>query len=227
MSKVLSLDFWGTIAVFNPKYSAARTALFARVLKLPEDEAHARYQYVKRKCDHQAEHFGTGVTPLVAIQRVLEGAKVSPDNHPVAILEMLEDLVRKHPPLLHPGIAGCLMELQTYLGWTVGVASNTNFIRGGLVEEIFHKDLRWDFTVYSDEIGVSKPDPAFFHSVVRGARQAKQTRGIFASDVLHIGDNSTCDVRGAQRIGMQAELTKSPEQTVAILDRIIQKEKRA
>ena len=220
MSNILSLDFWGTIAVFNPQYAAARTRLFADRFQLPDDEAHARYQYIKRHCDHQAETFGSGVTPLVAVKRMLEGMNIKPSVDAVSILEDIEELVRRFPPLLDRRVAPRLTELRGSGEWKIGVASNTNFIRGSLVAEIF-PNLHWDFAVYSDEVGVSKPDPDFFRTVMLQARIAAKDRSIAPRDMIHIGDNSACDVRGPERVGMRAALTKSPDETVAMLERLI------
>ncbi len=219
MNRAISLDFWGTVAVFNPEYAAARTKFFAALFNLPDNEAHARYQFIKRRCDHDAEVLGTAITPLVAIKQMLEG-QVTPTNasldhryNAVDILEALENLVRKHPPLLHPEIVPTIIKLQER-GFRVGVASNTNFIAGALVQEIF--DIPWDFAAYSDVIGVSKPDPDFFRTVIKQCAAFGIPRG----DITHIGDNTVCDVYGARDLGMNTILTKSPEETIDILNEI-------
>lgn len=210
MKQVISLDFWGTVVVFNPEYAKARTAFLAELFELPSDEAHARYQYIKRKCDYDAEHFGTAVSPLVAVKRLLEGQKTTRVTNAVEVLDAINQMVRDHPPLIGDGILGSILELTHYKGFIVGLSSNTNFIRGQMVQDLLGFDVA--FSVNSDEIGVSKPDPDFYRMV----RKAGENCG--GSGFLHIGDNSVCDVRGAQRAGMQAMLTKSPKETVRILD---------
>lgn len=221
MSKIISLDFWGTIAVFNPQYAAARKRYLATLFNRPEEEAHARYQYVKRGCDHSAEHFGKAMTPLVAVKTMIEGMKLYPtiaghDPHAVNILADFEQMVRDNPPLLHDEFAQLLRDMREE-GFIIGVASNTNFIAGALVQSIFNLD--WSFAVYSDEIGVSKPDPDFFRTVLVRARKAAG-RFVGVDEIIHIGDNSVCDQRGAQRIGMKGWLTHSPDETMQMLHKL-------
>jgi putative hydrolase of the HAD superfamily len=211
MNKVISLDFWGTIAVFNPEYSKARTRLLSEIFERPEDEAHARYQVVKRGCDHRAETTGEAVTPLVAVKMLLLGSGCK--ESPVTVLSRIEELVHTYPPLLHRDVRATIQQLRLD-GYIVGVASNTNFIAGALVQKIF--DLPWDFAVYSDELGVSKPDKDFFLTVATRAAAAAGS-SLLTHEITHIGDNSVCDVRGAQAVGMVGLLTKSPSQTMAML----------
>jgi putative hydrolase of the HAD superfamily len=55
----------------------------------------------------------------------------------------------------------------------------------------------FDTLFFSDELGVAKPDPRFFHRVTSASNvQPRQ--------VLHIGDDWRTDVRGAMQAGWQA-----------------------
>jgi putative hydrolase of the HAD superfamily len=216
MIKVVSLDFWGTIAVFNPDYAAARTEFLADLFGLPTEEAHTRYKSVKHHSDKQAETFGTAITPLVAVKRLLEGKKLTRPMSAVDVLAVTERLVLDYPPILHEEIPVLIDQLQQQ-DIHVGVSSNTNFIAGKLVESIY--DLPWDFAVYSDELGVSKPDGDFFRTVL--ARGRDRAGAIPAHYFLHFGDNENCDVKGAMRVGMDARRVRSPDDTVKMLKRIV------
>jgi FMN phosphatase YigB (HAD superfamily) len=208
MIKAISLDFWGTIAVFNPEYSRARTRLLAANFGLPEDEANARYKRVKSACDQEAEESGHAMTPLNAVSRLVKGTTICP----VQLLEQLEQRAREFPPIMHPEIPAVLRRVQKN-GIVVGISSNTNFLGGRLVQSFFN--IPWNFRVYSDELGVSKPSRHFFRTVRLRAERCASIDS--ASEILHIGDNSICDVAGAHGVGMMAELVKSPDDTVSIL----------
>jgi putative hydrolase of the HAD superfamily len=217
MNKVISLDFWGTIASPNPAYGKARKRLFAKVFGVSEEEAHRRYLTVKRDCDATAELHGAAITPLLAVRKVLGSHTLARKTNAAEVLGQLEEIVQKHPPIMHPEIAGVVNSLQE-MGYLVGVASNTNFIAGRLQDR--DSSVMWNFTVYSDEIGVSKPDPDFFNMVVRAANDAimhDDIAAVTAGSVTHIGDNAVCDVAGAKRIGMNAILVHSPDETVNVL----------
>ncbi|MBK6737835.1 MAG: HAD family hydrolase [Haliea sp.] len=213
MIKAISLDFWGTIAVFNPQYSSARTRYLSDLFGVSEDEASARYKRVKRDFDHRAEQAGAAVTPLVAVKTLLGEC---PGNA-ASILRDIEQLVRDHPPLLHPEIPELLMRLNR-AGYVVGVSSNTNFLAGKLIQSIFN--LAWDFAVFSDELGVSKPDPDFFSTVVVQVN-ALSSRTIRPGNVIHIGDSAVCDLDGAMTAGLQGLLVNSPDETVFALKEIV------
>ncbi len=53
--------------------------------------------------------------------------------------------------------------------------------------------------VFSDEIGVSKPDPAAFVAAAKGL-------GVAVGDLVHVGDREHNDIAGAQRAGARAIL---------------------
>lgn len=212
MQQVISLDFWGTIARFNPAYAAARTAYLAALFGCAEAEASAHYRQIKHQLDAEAEHHGEAVTPLRAVGRLIAGRRCAGGATAEAVLAALDALARAHPPLLHPEVPGLLDALRAR-GVVVGLASNTNFLSGALLAELCPLPL--DFAVYSDALGASKPHPAVFAAVLAGA-QARRP-GLAPQQVTHIGDNPVCDVEGAQRAGMSGLLTASPEQTAALL----------
>ena len=208
MIQAISLDFWGTIATFNPEYSRARTKLLAEAFGIPEAEADARYKAIKKACDREAEEAGIAMTPLNAVERLVRGTSICP----VELLESLEQRARADPPLLHPEVTPLLREIKER-GVVIGISSNTNFLAGRLVQSFF--DIPWDFTVYSDELGVSKPSPHFFRTAA--LRAARHTSLYSNAEVIHIGDNAICDFKGAQAVGMKAELVRNPDDTVSFL----------
>lgn len=212
MQQVISLDFWGTIARFNPAYAAARTAYLAELFGCAEAEASAHYRQIKHQLDAQAERHGEALTPLRAVGRLIAGRRLAGGATAEAVLAALEALARAHPPLVHPELPGLIGALRAR-GVVVGLASNTNFLSGALIAE--RCPLPLDFAVYSDGLGASKPHPAVFAAVLAEA-QARRP-GLAPHQITHIGDNPVCDVEGAQRAGMVGLLTASPEQTVALL----------
>lgn len=96
-----------------------------------------------------------------------------------------------------PGVPEALARLRG-LGLTLVVASNANgtvrahFERLGLAE---HFDLVLD----SHDVGIEKPDPAFFAHGLRAI-------GVQAEDALHVGDFYSVDVVGARAAGLEAWL---------------------
>lgn len=179
----ISLDFWGTIAMYNPVYRRELVQHFARILDVSELEAETRYKTVKDLCDLEA-HDGSAVTPLIAVKRVIAEDSVCPEQ----TVYDLEMLVRKNPPILDPEFPKLLDRLLDR-GHIVGVSSNTNYISGSLVQSIFN--LPWSFEAYSEELGVSKPHAKFFESVLH---KIGECPGWFSkSRYFHFGDNAAYD----------------------------------
>lgn len=96
-----------------------------------------------------------------------------------------------------PGVPEALERLRG-LGLTVVVASNAN----GTVRAHFERlglAPAFDLILDSHDIGVEKPDPAFFAHGLRAI-------GVRAEDALHVGDFYAIDVVGARAAGLEAWL---------------------
>jgi HAD superfamily hydrolase (TIGR01549 family) len=94
---------------------------------------------------------------------------------------------------LYPDAEACLVELRAD-GWQVVVGGNQPESFQRLVKEL---DLPVDLITSSGELGVAKPDSAFFEAVAVKA-------GVSTSQCVHVGDRVDNDVVGATRAGMTA-----------------------
>ena len=96
-----------------------------------------------------------------------------------------------------PGVPQALARLRG-LGLTVVVASNAN----GTVRAHFERlglASAFDLILDSHDIGVEKPDPAFFAHGLAAI-------GVRAEDALHVGDFYAIDVVGARAAGIEGWL---------------------
>jgi HAD superfamily hydrolase (TIGR01509 family) len=96
-----------------------------------------------------------------------------------------------------PGVPEALARLRG-LGLTVVVASNAN----GTVRAHFERigiAAFFDLILDSHDIGIEKPDPAFFAHGLAAI-------GVRAADALHVGDFYAVDVVGARAAGLEAWL---------------------
>jgi putative hydrolase of the HAD superfamily len=119
----------------------------------------------------------------------------------------LEELVRLHEtmelqfrPDLVPGVRDALHSLQG--PYQLGVISDAIFTPGRALRTLLADEGLLDFfdvTVFSDEVGRSKPAPEMFHAAC--AAFSVEPRAM-----VHIGDREPNDIAGAQGAGARAVL---------------------
>lgn len=212
MIKHVSFDVWNTIVKPNPEFAQHRTKLIALILNLDVDFVKQAYTKTKRVVDGTA--FSTpGVYRLLFASC---GVSVS-SGLAREIRETVNELFRKHPPIIVP----TNVELMSWLhdeGFTTSIGSNSNFVSGDVMHPFLEQALghKFEFGVYSDLIGHGKPAPQFFnliHSRLRAFRPDAR-----CEEILHVGDNYICDVRGAVQNGMTGLLIESPD---VLMERVI------
>jgi putative hydrolase of the HAD superfamily len=89
---------------------------------------------------------------------------------------------------------------------TINILSNTAFIKGQSLRKVLeHYELSqyFAFQLYSDETGISKPNPQFFQKVYD---EVLAKKSIEKSQIVHIGDNKIADYQGALQFGFSAIL---------------------
>lgn len=102
------------------------------------------------------------------------------------------------PPTVDDGARGALEALRAR-GLTLAVVSNTMRTPGTTLRRLLaHYGLLDSFacTVFSDEVGVRKPDPEIFFHALRAVGGEPET-------AVHVGDDRVLDVQGARSAGMR------------------------
>jgi putative hydrolase of the HAD superfamily len=103
------------------------------------------------------------------------------------------------PPALFPHVAETLEWLKRE-GYAVGLVSNTGRTWGRYLRRVQDRlgiGRYFDARIFSDEVGVRKPQPRIFEA-------ALSELGLPPASVVHIGDDVTADVAGAKAFGMRA-----------------------
>jgi FMN phosphatase YigB (HAD superfamily) len=212
----VSLDFWGTIAKPNPKYSTARTAYFAELFGVEPEVAHAKYVQIKRHADYAAEHFGTAYHPMAQIRSLLNCEKLTRKVDACDVYYDLMHRVARYKPVISPSMKALLKRASPL--FVMGITSNTNFIPGHVLASLIPSTFAEP--TWSDVVGICKPSPEIFNQTYRSL-VTKNGAAIKPWEILHIGDNYRCDYVGATRFGFQGRHVKSVEETEAVLQMII------
>jgi putative hydrolase of the HAD superfamily len=106
---------------------------------------------------------------------------------------------REVPPYLNPEARKALEDLKKRDKY-VGLICNTGLTSGTALRQ-FLADARvaeyFSFMLFSEEIGIRKPDPRIFHL-------AAERLGVQPCEIVHVGDNLKADVWGAMNAGFKA-----------------------
>ena len=76
----------------------------------------------------------------------------------------------------------------------------------------------FDFQIYSDEIGISKPNKSIFQLMIDSVNTIHK-KYIPLQKIVHIGDNIKADIIGASKLGLSTLQINSNQNTILnILD---------
>ena len=93
------------------------------------------------------------------------------------------------------------------------LATNQQSYRRAIMQDERHYGDLFDETFYSCDLGVAKPDPAYFHAILQ--KLSLDSVGKQGSTVLFIDDNEA-NIKGALAAGLHAELYDLSEGTDAL-----------
>lgn len=213
----LSLDVWKTLILPNPEFGKARLRYLAAELSLPAAKVEAVYREIKDGADDAAETVGLGMASAEVYDLFMRRLGRPGSNWWDLRLGM-ERLFAKYPPIVLPEVVTALRRVQAH-GIGLSIGSNTNFIRGECLHDVTLGTwgIAWDFQVFSDQISSAKPH-AFFWKVV--TERALAHTGAAPHEILHIGDNRTCD-GGCVAAGLQFAHVNGPEDVAPLLESVL------
>ena len=217
MIKHISFDAWNTLLIPNKKYAQLRAELLSDTFHVHVDRAKAVYTDTKHLLDHLAEAHGLGMNVHHAFNVLI--TKFGAEDHKMvhSLMDQVSQLFLAHPPTILEDSVKAIEEVKAQ-GVTIGITSNTNFICGYDLNEVFDNHFKFEVGVFSDLVGSSKPSKLIFDIHLRELK--KYYVDIDRSEVLHIGDNHVCDFIGAKNFGFQAEFITNVDQVPQILRNI-------
>ena len=214
--KTVSFDLWDTVFIDDsdePKRAAAglpTKAVQRRILTHQFLERHAPIsRELVDRCYDTADAafrevwYGQNVTWPVRVRMaiLLQGlGRKLPDAEFAELVRLHEDMELEIKPDLLPHIGEALESLKGK--YKLAVISDAIFSPGRALRELLkHYGLLhyFDYFVFSDEVGYSKPDPRAFHAV------AKNT-GCALEEIVHLGDRGVKDIDGPHAVGARGVL---------------------
>ena len=209
--RTVSLDFWGTLMLDSPasdercrpaRLSAMRQVLAEQTIDVSLAQLGRAYEqsalYLR---DVWSEHRDVGVADHVrAMLRAIDPSLVErvAGEALTAVANAYARPLLLVLPAVDPGARTALTRLRDR-GATLVVVSNTLRTPGATLRQVLARLQLLDcfhHTVFSDEVGVRKPNPAIFQSALDAV-------GAEPATTVHVGDDPVLDVRGARAAGLK------------------------
>lgn len=219
-----SFDLWLTLIRSNPLFKQERTKYFHQKFNHQHktiEEVAFIFRQVDLMVNAVNEKTGKNIDAdemyLMVISLLNEGMLLLPDINWILLEEEMESLLFKHLPLVYNNeTIKTLQNICQNGESTVSILSNTGFIRGKTLRKVLKKlnlESYFDFQLYSDEVGMSKPNPEFFKLMLNQVAVIRKT-DVDLNQIIHVGDNEISDVKGANAVGIKSLLVNSNNQTI-------------
>lgn len=202
-----SFDLWNTLFIPNPNYKQKTIKYLADLSGQNFDETFQLYKAVKAEQDILAEEHGLGFPTEMTWRKVFFILGLDYNEN---VLNDVYSIFLENRPTVPTDTLSKLVALQKR--HDTNIASNTVVIPGKILRKVL-ADAGLDnfnFQLYSDEIGVSKPNIEFFNQITELTKKEKY--------VLHIGDSEKTDGAGARQAGFRFIKTTDPYETASILE---------
>lgn len=214
--KHVSFDLWLTLIRSEPTFKRRRANFFKRYFDLKDrsvEDIDAVFRFQDHAFNRLSEITGRSWQAEEMYGLVLHqlGVDLGPlsINDLTAIKKECNALFYEYPPQFYGSeTKNILAKIVDSQEFTLNISSNTGFIEGNVLRPIL-EDLdilsHFQFAVFSDEIGYSKPSPLFFDAVFKQIQPLYDGQ-IQKNQVLHVGDNAESDDAGGQNFGFQTLL---------------------
>jgi len=212
----VTFDFWDTLFVDDsdePKRAAAglptkvearaqalTAELRAHHAHLTEEEIRGAWDRANAWARHQwkALHHNPTVSVRVQVAYRELGLRPTPGFGP--LVDLIETMEREISPDPIAGVHDALSQLEGRVRLGIisdAIVSPGRTLRGILADhDLLHF---FDFCVFSDEVGRSKPHRRVFDAAAEGL-------GVPLEALVHVGDRESNDVSGPQLVGAKAIL---------------------
>jgi len=223
-----SFDLWLTIIKSNPTFKEERASYFYNKLNRKNkslDEVKAVFKYIDDMCNNINERTGQNISSeemyLMVLYQLNESLDIMEEVDMAHLNTEMDMLFFRYSPIVYSkDTKETLYELASKSNTTLNILSNTAFIKGELLRELLiNLDIAkcFNFQIYSDEIGMSKPNINLYYHLVENIQTMRNKDNIQLSEILHIGDNYKADYLGAKAAGLNALLINSNDQSITKL----------
>lgn len=226
--KHYSFDLWLTLIKSNPSFKQERNKYFFNHYNFTNkslEEVGQVFRNVDLMCNAINEKAGGNIHAeemyLMAISMINDYSNPFTGIDVNTLYDEMEQLVFQYMPAVYcTATHKVLSSIKEKGDSTIGLLSNTGYIKGRTLRTVLQHlelDQYFDFLLFSDEAGISKPNPAFFQLMLDTVSQNWNATGIAQHEIVHIGDNAHADIGGATQAGIKSVLINSNNQCILSL----------
>jgi putative hydrolase of the HAD superfamily len=223
-----SFDLWLTLIKSNPYFKIERTKIFHRDFNPAGksiDEVAKAFRQVDLMCNAVNESTGKNIDAdemyLMVISLINDNQLSLADIDTAKLYQDMDKLLFYYLPVVYSSVTiPTLQHLKEKGSSTLSLLSNTGFIKGATLRKVLVElkmNEYFDFQLYSDEVGMSKPNPALFFLMMQHIKRINAGNNINLNKIIHIGDNPKADIEGAKVAGIKSLLVNSNNQSILSL----------
>jgi putative hydrolase of the HAD superfamily len=218
--KHYSFDLWMTLIKSHPEFKRHRALYFFKQynsLQKTVEEVESSFKKVDYTCNAVNEKTGKNIDAdemyWMVIHELNNGLQHFTQIDFNTIYKDIETLFFNYLPVLYNNETITHLEkIKNKSGATFNLLSNTAFIKGSTLRKAIMQiglSTYFDFDLYSDEEGVSKPNAKIFETMITAVAGLHKKSTITVQDIIHVGDNANADIEGAKRAGINYMLVNS------------------
>lgn len=201
--RAITFDLWDTI-ILATDYSDVRFNYLYNVLKAQDfdisiSDIKAAFEVSLAAFSQLWREQNQYFTADARVDLILQKLNVTlPDATKKDITKRFQETILVSPPPLIPGAFDVLTKLHKHS--KIGLVCDSGMSPGVVVRKVLkhHAILPYfHTTIFSDEIGITKPHPRIFSEALARMQVAP-------NEAVHIGDLLRTDIAGAKAIGMKA-----------------------
>lgn len=226
--KHYSFDLWMTLIRSHPSFKEARTGFFYKHFNTRNKtlgEVASIFRQIDIMCNAINEKTGNHIDAeelyLMVISAINDYQYPLEDVDIKGLYAEMENLVLQYTPILYcDETEQALRQLKKQADdCTFSLLSNTAFIKGSTLRIVLDRmelGEHFDFQLYSDETGMSKPNEQLFRLMIDTIAE-KRCETLPLTDIVHVGDNARADGWGADSVGIKSVIINSNQQTILSL----------
>lgn len=218
-----SFDLWFTLIKSNPIFKKQRALYFFENYNSNNESlefVEKVFRNVDLMCNAINEKTGGNIDSEEMYLMVLHQINSSNFHFNTLDLDLLlhqmENLFFQYAPVLFDDdTSNVLKTLKSNPNTSLNILSNTAFIKGATLQKLLeHLNIAqyFDFQIYSDQVGVSKPNGIIFDHLLQ--KITDNNLLLIKNQIMHVGDNEIADIQGAKNAGLQTFLLNSNHKSI-------------